>query len=78
MRLGTLLFLIGAAFTAWSFWWKGVHAHVLPCAYCRSHHRRRCRQSPAIPVIALLTYLCCVITTKLLSFLPGSRYFVGV
>jgi hypothetical protein len=31
----------------------------------------------AIPVIALLSYLCCVITTKLLSLLPGSRYFIG-
>ena len=31
----------------------------------------------AIPVIALLSYLCCIITTKLLSFLPGSRYFIG-
>ena len=31
----------------------------------------------AIPAIALLTFVCCTITTKLLSFLPGSRYFVG-
>ncbi len=31
----------------------------------------------AIPVIALLTFLCCAITTKLLSLLPGSKYIVG-
>lgn len=31
----------------------------------------------AIPVIALLTFVCCAITTKLLSLLPGSKYFVG-
>ena len=24
LRLGTLFFLVGATFTAWSFWWKGV------------------------------------------------------
>lgn len=31
----------------------------------------------AIPVIAILTYLCCWITIKFLSLLPGSRYIVG-
>ena len=31
----------------------------------------------AIPCIAALTYICCALTTKLLSFLPGSRYFIG-
>ena len=30
-----------------------------------------------IPVIALLTYLCCAVTATLLSLLPGSKYFVG-
>ena len=29
----------------------------------------------AIPSIALLTYLCCVITSKVLSLLPGNKYF---
>ena len=32
----------------------------------------------AIPVIAVLTFICCWITIKLLSYLPGSKYFVGV
>jgi len=31
----------------------------------------------AIPCIAALTYLCCLVTTKLLSLLPGSKWFVG-
>ena len=31
----------------------------------------------AIPAIALLTYVCCAVTTKLLSLLPGSKYIVG-
>ena len=31
----------------------------------------------AIPLIAVLTYICCLITTKLLSFIPGSKWFVG-
>lgn len=31
----------------------------------------------AIPAIALLTFLCCAITTKLLSYLPGSKYIIG-
>ena len=30
-----------------------------------------------IPVIAVLTYLCCALTTKLLSLLPGSKWTVG-
>ena len=31
----------------------------------------------AIPVIALSTYACCVITTRLISFLPGSKWIIG-
>jgi len=31
----------------------------------------------AIPVIAVLSYLCCYATTWLLSHLPGSKWFVG-
>lgn len=31
----------------------------------------------AIPTIAVSSYICCYITTKLLSFIPGSRYFIG-
>ena len=31
----------------------------------------------AIPSIAILTYICCVVTCKILSYLPGSKYIVG-
>ncbi len=31
----------------------------------------------AIPSIAVLTYLCCIITTKLISLIPGSKWVVG-
>ena len=31
----------------------------------------------AVPCIAIATYACCVITTKLLSLLPGSKWTVG-
>lgn len=30
-----------------------------------------------IPCIAVLTYICCYATTKLLSYIPGSKYFIG-
>jgi len=32
----------------------------------------------AIPVIAIATFICCVVTTKIVSLLPGSRWIVGV
>lgn len=31
----------------------------------------------AIPVIALCTFICCYITTKLISYIPGAVYLVG-
>ena len=31
----------------------------------------------AIPAIGLLTFLCCAVTTKLLSLIPGSKYVIG-
>lgn len=31
----------------------------------------------AIPVIALLTFMCCAVTTKLISQIPGSKYLIG-
>lgn len=34
--------------------------------------------SIAIPLIAVLTFACCWITTKLIAFLPGSKWLVGV
>ena len=142
LRLGLLFFLVGAAFTAWSFWWKGVPGQYIEtpllewswefctpnvlCATfgifllftCISPSQRPKGQHiceslakltfgmylmhmfflapiaayivhgdvanpllpvwAAIPVIALLTFLCSAIATKLLSYLPGSRYIVGV
>lgn len=31
----------------------------------------------AIPAIAVLTYLCCVVTSKLISLIPGSKWVIG-
>lgn len=31
----------------------------------------------AIPCIALLSYLCCAVTAKALSYLPGSKWLIG-
>lgn len=31
----------------------------------------------AIPCIALLTFLCCAITTKIVSYVPGSKWIIG-
>lgn len=31
----------------------------------------------SIPVMALLTFICCVVSTKLISYLPGSKYIIG-
>lgn len=31
----------------------------------------------AIPVIAVCTFVCCVVTTKLVSLLPGSKWLIG-
>ena len=31
----------------------------------------------AIPCIAILTFLCCAITTKLISYVPGSKWIIG-
>ena len=31
----------------------------------------------AIPVIAVLSYCCCAVTSRVLSYLPGSKYFMG-
>lgn len=32
----------------------------------------------SIPAIALMTFVCCAVTTKLLSYIPGSKWFIGV
>ena len=31
----------------------------------------------AIPCIAVLSYICCVFTTKLISYVPGSKWIIG-
>ena len=30
-----------------------------------------------IPVIAILTFICCFVTSKLVSYIPGSKYLIG-
>ncbi len=136
--VGSVTFLLGAAFTAWAFWWKGVPGvsiqtpmlewawefctpnvlcatfgifllfscikkaeapraitslsklsygmylmHLLflaPIAGWFINGNVAAPRIPvywAIPLIALLTFICCAVTTKLLSYLPGSKYIVG-
>lgn len=138
LRIGTLCFLVGAIFTAWSFWWKGEPGVLIEtpmlewswefctpnvlCATFGLFLLFTCIRRPkapaiithlsklsfgmylmhlfflapiaswivagdasnpmlpvwiAIPVIALLTFVCCAITTRLLTLLPGSKYIVG-
>ena len=31
----------------------------------------------AIPCIAVTTFVCCYITTKIISFIPGSKWIIG-
>lgn len=139
LRLGSLCFLVGATFTAWSFWWKGTPGvlietpilewswefctpnvvlatfgafvlftciqqkqaprwitatskltfgmylmHLLFLAPISSALIAGDVSNPllpvwlAIPVIAILSYLCCALTTRLLSYLPGSKWVVGI
>ena len=136
--IGSICFVIGAAFTAWSFWWKGEPGHLIETPmlewsweFCTPNvllatfgmfllftciHSSKAPSwisslskmsygmylmhmfflsqiapmviggdvaNPilpvwlAIPSIAILTYLCAALTTRLLSLLPGSKYFVG-
>ncbi len=136
--VGWLCFLIGGAFTAWSFWLKGVPGqlietpslewswefctlNVLVATFgifllftCIKDHKvpavitetsklsygmylmhmfflsviaqwmvngdvtnPRLPVWLVIPVIAILTFVCCLITSKILSYLPKSKYIVG-
>ena len=138
LRIGLICFIIGAAFTAWSFWWKGepgllIETPMLEWSweFCTPNvllatfgaflmfSSIRQQEAPAlvtttsrlsfgmylmhlfflgpiaqwliagdvahpllpvwlcIPVIAILTFICCWITTRLLTLLPGSKYLVG-
>lgn len=138
LTVGLICFIIGAVFTAWSFYWKGVPLEPISTPelewsweFCTPNVLLATfgaflmfscieqKKAPAIvtgisklsfgmylmhifflvpianffvdgnaaqpiipvylaiPCIAILTYTCCVITTKLLSYLPGSKYIVG-
>lgn len=139
LKVGAICFLAGAAFTGWSFWWKGtpgtlietpslewawefctpnvllatfgiflmfscIERKMAPAAITGLSKRSFCMYlmhmfflAPiaklviggdvadplvpvwaAIPVIALLTFICCAVTSKLISLIPGSRWFAGV
>lgn len=136
--LGALFFLVGAAFTAWSFYWKGeplnpiatpelewawefctpnvllatfgaflmfssikqkkapavitdmaklsfgmylMHIFFLqPIAAWIVNDNAAAPRIPvyfAIPVIAISTFICCLVATKLISKLPGSKWIIG-
>lgn len=135
--IGSMCFLAGSAFTAWSFWWKGVPGirietpmlewswefctpNVLLATFgifllfttisCRTprwvttlskmtfgmylmHMFFLCPIASyfiidgptntllpvylAIPAIAVISYLCCAITTLVVSRIPGARWIVG-
>ena len=137
VAVGLVCFIVGAAFTGWSFWLKGVPGvaietpmlewswefctlNVLMATYglfllFSTIHRPAPRiitslaklsfgmylmhllflapiagyiingnvaepMMPvwlAIPVIAILSFICCAITTKIVSLLPGSKWIVG-
>ena len=138
LTVGWICFLAGAAFTAWSFWWKGTPGTLIETPmlewsweFCTPNvllatfgvfllfTTIQQKKSPAmvaqlsrlsfgmylmhlfflapiaswlingdvtnpmlpvglaIPVIAVLTFVCCAVTTRLLACLPGSKYIVG-
>lgn len=138
LAVGSLCFLAGAVFTAWSFWWKGVPGNLIETPllewaweFCTPNVLLATfglfvlftciqrQKTPAIirtladlsfgmylmhmfflapiaswviggdaahpilpvglaiPVIALLSFVCCAMTAGLLSFLPGSKYVIG-
>lgn len=137
ISIGLVCFLVGAAFTAWSFWLKGVPGvaietpmlewswefctfnvllatfglflmfstihkpapklitsvaklsfgmylmHMFFLAPIAVYFVNGNQAEPlipvwaAIPVIAILSFICCTITTKLISLLPGSKWIVG-
>ena len=135
---GALCFLAGAAFTAWSFWWKGTPGQLIETPmlewsweFCTPNvllatfglfvlfSTIQPAKTPAIvsslsklsfgmylmhlfflapiaawiiggdaahpslptglaiPALAMLTFLCCAVTTKLVSLIPGSKYLIG-
>ena len=138
LAIGAACFIAGAAFTAWSYWWKGVPGTLIdtphlewawefctPNVLCATFgafllftcigQNQECKvvtgiskltfgmylmhlfflapiaaifvngnqASPlvpvwlAIPCIALLTFICCAVTAKIISLIPGSRWLIG-
>lgn len=138
LKVGSVCFVIGAAFTGWSFWIKGVPGQLIETPmlewaweFCTPNVLLAtfglflmftCIQqtkAPAmitgisklsfgmylmhmfflapiasffvngnqaeplipvalvIPVIAILTFICCAVTSKLISLIPGSKYVIG-
>lgn len=136
--VGLLSFLVGASFTAWSFWWKGVPNQIIETPrlewawqFCTPNVLLQtfglfllatCIRQPktpqliltlskcsfgmylmhlfflapiatsliagnvvnpllpvwlTIPLIAVLTFICCSVTTWIISRLPGSKWLVG-
>ena len=138
MCVGAICFLVGAAFTGWAFWYRGVPGQLIETPmlewaweFCTpnvllatfgmflmfSSMKRKSAPafvigmskltfgmylmhllylapiakmviggdvaSPAVPVwaaiplIAVLTFICSAVTTKVLSLIPGSKWFIG-
>lgn len=138
LKIGSLCFLAGALFTAWSFWWIGVPGKLVETPtlewsweFCTPNVLLATfgafllfscieqvkaprwiteisklsfgmylmhmfflsniavvfvngdQSNPLIPVglaipcIAILSYISCVIASKLISFLPGSKWIIG-
>ena len=137
ITVGLLCTLLGAAFTGWSFWYKGVPGllietpmlewawefctpnvlltsfgvfllfstirtraprlvttisqltfgmyllHMFFLAPIAAHIVNGNQAAPlipvalAIPIIAILTFLCTLVTSWLIRFLPGSKYLIG-
>ncbi len=136
--VGAICFLVGAAFTGWSFWMKGVPGQLIETPmlewsweFCTPNVLLASfgafllfscisvKKTPAlvkslsdlsfgmylmhlfflapianlviggnsaeplvpvwlaIPIIAVASYICCAITTKVLSYIPGAKWIVG-
>ena len=138
LKVGILSFLVGAVFTGWSFWWKGVPGqlietpmlewswefctpnvllatfgafllftcieqkeapsiitglsklsfgmylmHVFFLAPIAAYIVNGDQANPiipvgfAIPVIAILTFICSALVSKIISLIPGSKWVIG-
>ena len=136
--VGALSFLVGAVFTGWAFWWKGVPGqlietpllewswefctpnvllatfgafllftcieqkeapslvtglsklsfgmylmHLFFLAPIASYFVNGDQANPlipvglAIPAIAILTFICCALVSKIISLIPGSKWVIG-